>query len=126
MTYSDISFWSFLKDIGPGFPERFILFARYGSSTTPTGTTPAYHIPAANQVTLQPIDHGDGLEPVGLLLTEEEYRGWSLVADSKFAPDLVDGIFELSGGHVGAANDIYEAVTRSPVSSAIRSFLFCR
>jgi hypothetical protein len=119
LTYWDGSFWNGgLKTIKPESANRFILFASYGSATArvPVTGTPT-RLPEHQQVSLRPVDHNDGIEPIGLLLTKEEFDDMvqRLYPRHSFSRDFLDCIFDLTAGHTGAVEDILRIVQSQSV-----------
>ncbi|KAH8116338.1 hypothetical protein DFH11DRAFT_1505944, partial [Phellopilus nigrolimitatus] len=113
-TYWDTKFWNdFLKGIDKRSRYRVILFASYGSpiSTGVVGTPMIISAPC--RITLRPIDHGDGLAPVGLLFSEEELSDYIALhfGQHKFDPSFLQDVMRITAGHVGAAESILETVT---------------
>jgi hypothetical protein len=125
LTYWDTGFWtSFLKSI-MNYPtlDRVILFASYGSpigGVTSEGTP--MDIPDDNRVSLQAVDHGDGIPAAGLLFTHEEFA--EVVEKSYpselFEQDFLDYVFRVTFGHAGAVADLLRIVTAHDVSFRIR------
>jgi hypothetical protein len=128
-SYEDTELWSqFFKDFR-GFGVLFaIAFASYGSPTSEDSYSSSassinvHHSPRrtpvlvsdSQRVTLHPIDHQDGLHPVGLLFTEAEFN--ELVQkqfssnEYRFQPSFFHGVFDFTGGHVGAIQDFLRIV----------------
>ncbi|PVF97275.1 hypothetical protein CPB86DRAFT_786079 [Serendipita vermifera] len=116
LSYWDTEFWNdFLKQIGPNSLSRdyVILFASYGSASGVVSVegTPMI-VPDSQRVGLRPVDHGDEVAQVGLLLTKEEFM--DVVGKSfpshRFSKDFLDYIFDTTAGHVGAVGDILRIV----------------
>jgi hypothetical protein len=115
MSYWDFQFWNtFVKGITTDQTDRVILLASYANPAVAPGANPVI-IPLFRQITLRPIDHDDGLPSAGLLLTRSEYTGLRIVTDERFDQSLIDGIFHISGGHVGAIRDLVEVISRNSV-----------
>jgi len=125
LTYGDFYLWGeFFKNLG-GHNDLFaIAFASYGSPTSHQGgetsdsdleiqSTP-FVLSDSQRVTLRPIDHGDGSNAVGLLFNRTEFD--DLVgkryppSEFPFDPSLFDGVFDLTGGHVGAILDFLNII----------------
>jgi hypothetical protein len=109
-TYEDNELWySFFKEAHRK-AQFAIAFASYGS---PNLTTPNQSIPfivrEEARVTLCPIDHGDGLGTAGLLFTQQEFDDFKF--EKHPSPEyhshqsFFDGVFDITGGHVGAMED---------------------
>ncbi|PVF96565.1 hypothetical protein CPB86DRAFT_498921 [Serendipita vermifera] len=69
-------------------------------------------VPDAQQVSLRPVDHQDGIRPVGLLFTSEEFDDVvkARYPNNRFSQDLLKFIFDITAGHIGAIKDMLEAV----------------
>jgi hypothetical protein len=116
-TYWDEQLWeNFFKDHQQrpnGY--RIILFSSYGSPTKRPvkyahGTPPL--VPPRARISLQRQNHPSIGEPVGLLLTREEFDDVVEHADKVILdPHLQDFIFESTDGHVGAVICILEALS---------------
>jgi energy-coupling factor transporter ATP-binding protein EcfA2 len=116
-TYWDEQLWEiFLKDHQQrpnGF--RIILFSTYGSPTKrpvsyPQGIPPI--VPPRARISLRRQNHSSIGEPVGLLLTREEFDDVVQRADKVILdPYFQDFIFESTDGHVGAVICILEALS---------------
>jgi hypothetical protein len=106
LTYQDTGFWnSILKAITPETPDRVILFASYGS---PSGRTSMEGTPMVVEdhchVSLQPVDHGDGIPPAGLFLMPDEFAdmvGRSFPTE-RFEAAFLCYVFRVTAGHTGA------------------------
>jgi hypothetical protein len=123
LSYEDIDLWGeFFKNI-ESYDDLFaIAFASYGSPTSslssPNSSPRIQFIPFSvsdtQRVTLRPIDHGDGLDPVGLLFSRMEFD--ELVSKQFSSPEhyfhssFLDEVFNLSGGHVGAIHDFVRII----------------
>jgi hypothetical protein len=115
MSYWDLEFWNtFVKGITTDQNQRVILFASYGSPVVSPGSTPIV-IPTFRQISLRPIDHGDRLPSAGLLLTWNEYMGLNIITEERFDQILIDAIYRISGGHVGAIRDLVDVRSRNSV-----------
>jgi hypothetical protein len=130
LSYEDIDLWGeFFVNI-EAYDDLFaIAFASYGSPTSnlssptsslssPTSSpsiqvTP-FFVCDSQRVTLRPIDHGDGLDPVGLLFSRMEFD--ELVSKQFSSPEhyfhssFFDAVFDLTGGHVGAIHDFVRII----------------
>ena len=116
-TYWDAQLWEhFFKDHQQrqnGY--RIILFSTYGSPTKRPvkyahGTPPL--VPPRVRISLQRQNHFSIGEPVGLLLTREEFGKVVEHADKVILdPHLHDFIFESTNGHVGAVICILEVLS---------------
>ena len=124
MSYRDFDLWGeFFKNLV--YSDLFaIAFASYGSPISHQGgktsdsdweiqSTP-FVLSDSQRVTLRPIDHGDGFNAVGLLFNRTEFD--DLVgkryppSEFPFDPSLFDGVFDLTGGHVGAILDFLNII----------------
>ena len=116
MSYKNMELWNdFFKTMHGYNNCRAIAFTSYGSPTSRVYTqgTP---LEWANvqTVILRPLNHGDGLPPVGLLFSWEEfddlisrlYPNQEYYFDSSF----FDSVFSLTGGHVGAVLGFMAAI----------------
>lgn len=113
-SYEDLSFWEdFLKPIGPQSLGRVILFTSYGilPNRVTTQGIPII-VPYHQQVTLRPIDHGDGIPSAGLSLTSAEFTDMvhRKYPGGRFTQDFLDYVFHVTAGHVGAVYDWLGAV----------------
>ena len=116
MSYKDIQLWNdFFKTMHGYDKRRAIAFTSYGSPTLRVykqGTPLEWS--DGQTVTLRPLHHGDGLPPVGLLFSREEfddlisrhYPSQLYYFDSSF----FDSVFSLTGGHVGAVLGFMTAI----------------
>jgi hypothetical protein len=121
-SYWDDSFWlSFIKSINACTPYMVILFASYGSASRNllTDSTPL-HVKDCQHVGLA---RGPTEDSVGLLLTREEMEGFVKKGfpNHHFDDSLLDYVYSLTSGYVGACYDTLSVVQRdqvSPYSSA--------
>jgi hypothetical protein len=121
LSYGDEGLWhNYFKGVSEDkYPDRVILFASYGSPDgfAPIRGTPPY-FPDKQRVDLRPVDHKDGISPVGLFLTEEEFddivNRW--MKDHRFSQDFLRFVFEITAGHVGATEDMLRIVKARDVS----------
>jgi hypothetical protein len=111
LSYEDIDLWGeFFKNI-EAYDDLFaIAFASYGSPTSsPRIQFIPFSVCDSQRVTLRPIDHGDGLDPVGLLFSRMELDELGSKQFSSpehyFHPSFFNAVFDLTGGHVGAIHD---------------------
>lgn len=120
MTYWDLLFWNgFLKTINSHSKIRVVLFASYGSPSTPSTDTSVI-ISENQKITLRHMDHGDGTGKVGLLFTREECQELVDKRESNnFDSGFVDGLYDLTTGHAGALSDLLDIVARHEVHSPI-------
>lgn len=126
-TYGCPEFWnSYLKNIDFQHRDRVILFASYGSAIGSVSQevegTPMI-IPNPQRIHLRRVNHGDGIAPVGLFLTKEEFddivkRGYST---HQFGRDFLDFIFNITAGHVGAIKDMLRIVNTDISYGSLRS-----
>jgi hypothetical protein len=122
LSYWDSSFWlTFIKSINASTPHMVILFASYGSASRNllNNSTPLF----VQEGQLVGLARGPTGASVGLLLTREEMEG---VVRKKFPnhlfdDSLLDYIYSLTSGHVGACYDALTVIKDdkvSPYSSA--------
>jgi hypothetical protein len=118
-SYEDTALWIQYFKALPGHNKQFaVAFASYGSPTSRLYFKGAQIAVSDDQrVTLRHTDH-DGIGIVGLLFTETEFN--ELVekiypTGHQFDPLFTKGIFELSGGHVGAIHDLLGAISKHGV-----------
>ena len=112
-SYQDTVFWNTLKAIRPESPCRYVTFASFGSvGHDPYDLTPG--ISPKNTVSLKPGD----VIGFGLLLTKPEFDEFvgTVFVDHCFDVSLLDSIFDLTNGHVGACEDLLRAILGHPVS----------
>lgn len=115
-SFWDMSFCTHIKGINSTFSHRIITFSTYGS-TLVENFVPRLLSPFLRQVVgLHKIDHGDGIEAG--LLTEAEFDEF---VKKRFVGHCFDnqfllGIYELTGGHVGACEDVLDVVQTDNVS----------
>jgi len=62
------------------------------------------------------IDHHNGLEAVGLYLTQPEFEELVKLRKYSFNPTCLDFIFGISSGHTGAINDVVYVISCDDVS----------
>ncbi|KIM47491.1 hypothetical protein M413DRAFT_22148 [Hebeloma cylindrosporum] len=112
-TLWDASFWTHIKSIDSSSRQRIITFSSYDLSTVTQDDVLPIFSPHVNQVVgLHKSDHGyDGVE-VGLLLTKPEFDEF---IEKRFIGHYFDdqfllGIYELTGGHVGACEDLLDVI----------------
>jgi hypothetical protein len=122
LSYWDRAFWlTFIKSINASTPYMVILFASYGSASrnllnesTPLFVEEGQHVGLAR---------GPTEASVGLLLTREEMEGVvrKSFPNHHFDVSLLDYVYSLTSGHVGACYDALRVVQKdqvSPYSSA--------
>jgi hypothetical protein len=120
LTYGDVGLWdAFFKPVSD-FPShryhRIIIFASYGSLTRINARVTTMLIKPSQMVTLAPIDHHDGLKPVGLYLTRPEFDEIVDLLKCSLDPECLDYIFKISSGHVGAMTDVIYIISCDDVS----------
>jgi hypothetical protein len=77
----------------------------------------SFVIPGRQQVGLRPIDYEDGTPPIGLCLTETEFREYIAIRHPDiFDQDILDIIYRRTYGHVGAITDFINVITSHNVS----------
>ena len=116
LSYWDHSLWlRGLKSITSSTPYMVILFASYGSASrnllsasTPMRVQDEQHVGLARGLS----------SPVGLLLMEEEIEGVvkKRFPNHRFDKSLLDYVYNLTSGHVGAYCDTLEVVKKHDVS----------
>jgi hypothetical protein len=122
LSYWDDAFWlSFIKPIKANTPYMVILFASYGSASRNllNNSTP-FFVEDDQHVGLT---RGPTEDSVGLLLTREEMGGVveKNFPNHHFDVSLLDYVYSLTSGHVGACYDTLRVVQKhqvSPYSSA--------
>jgi hypothetical protein len=118
LSYWDHDLWLiFFKSIGPSTPYMVILFASYGSAgrNLLSSSTPF----RVEEDQLVGLTRGSMASSVGLLLTREEMEG---VVETKFLEhrfdvSMLDYIYSLTSGHVGACCDALNGIYSSSVST---------
>jgi len=121
VSYEDAELWGvFFKSIHEYAESRAIAFASYGSPSsriTIKGTPLTFH--SMQRVTLHPIDHLDGLPPVGLFFSRVEFD--ELISKLYPSPEyyfdssFFDAVFGLTEDHVGAICDFVSIVAAHDV-----------
>ncbi|PVF91053.1 hypothetical protein CPB86DRAFT_855693 [Serendipita vermifera] len=122
LTYHNSSFWNgYFKTIDYTHHDPVILFASYGSpvgrvSTEVIGTPMV--IPDAQRVSLQPVDHQDGIPPVGLLFTGKEFDDVvkARYPNNRFSQDFLKFVYDTTARHIGTIRDMLESVQSDMVS----------
>ena len=116
LSYVDSDLWSnFFKSIHLYSHCRAILFTSYGSPTTRflIQGTPIL-IPDERRVTLQHIQHEDGLPPAGLFFSRVEFD--NLVSMKYPTPKYLfdnsffNELFDITDGHVGAITEFIRII----------------
>jgi hypothetical protein len=115
-SYWDDKLWDKeLKSINKSTPYMIILFASYGSASRNllTAVTPF----KVEEEQLVGLARGPN-SSVGLLLTKEEMRGVvnKRYLAHRFDESLLEFVYSLTSGHVGAYCDSIEVVNRDEVS----------
>ena len=123
-SYWDTSFWVRMKDIDKQSRYRIITLASYGSTGSDPAAMVLFSPPRMQVVGLDALDHGDGIK-VGLLLSKGEFADF---VEKKFHghcfdEQFLDGIHQLTAGHVGACQDILATIQMHTVSHVHRSCL---
>lgn len=116
LSYWDIAFWlGFIKPINSSTPYMVILFASYGSASrnllsraTPLIVQKGQHVGLARGPN----------SSIGLLLTREEMEGVveKSFPNHHFDVSLLDYVYSLTSGHVGACYDAFSVVQEDQVS----------
>ncbi|KAF8271054.1 hypothetical protein EI94DRAFT_631820 [Lactarius quietus] len=129
-TYKDGDLWDeFFKVMAStdsALLKTYVIgFAAYGNTTWFTGGTTPFPIPQGQRISLQAIDHRDGLPAAGVLFTKEEFDGYvgqiSAKEESNFEPSFFDHLFEPTGGHIGAIVSIKMVVENTNEYRGTRS-----
>jgi hypothetical protein len=120
LSYWNDSFYNgFLKNINSSTPDRIILFTSYGNpdNSVPVRGTNMW-VPDRWRVSLRRVDHQDKIDPVGLLLTKEEFDDMvnKLLTTHQFSQELLDYIFNTIVGYAGAVEDLLRIVAHHDVS----------
>lgn len=117
LSYWDDSFWLlFIKAINENTPYMVILFASYGSASRNLldKSTPLF----VEEAQIVGLSRGPTEASVGLLLTREEMEG--VVKKSfphhLFDDSLLEDIYSLTSGHVGACYDALQVIRKHKVS----------
>jgi hypothetical protein len=112
-SYWDKGFWNIVKSMNSTSKCRIITFASYGS----TGPFLEADTPGISP------DHIVSLTPartsVGLLLSKKEFDDF--VSFRFIGESLLDSIFDLTNGHVGACEDLLEWIQVHSVSLSPRA-----
>jgi hypothetical protein len=106
------NFWDNIKLITPEWPYGIHTLASYGSIGTDSSVvTP--HSPSQGQMGIHAnvIDYGNDVK-VGLLLTQDEFHAFveKIFSGHRFDDQFLDGIYDLTAGHVGACGDVLRIV----------------
>jgi hypothetical protein len=73
-----------------------------------------------SRVSLQPVDHGDGISPAGLFLKADEFADVVERSAGRFESDFLDYVFRVTAGHTGAVRDLLRVVMADDVSPHIK------
>ena|ERR1700722_12343237 len=128
LSYWDKSLWAtFFKPICDGqWQNRVAIFTSYGSATSSSHEkrendvvpTPMV-IPLVKKITLRPVEHLDGIPPVGLFLTYSEFQTYIAVRhpfdEAKLNATTRELVYSLTAGHVGAIHDLLGFITAQDV-----------
>jgi len=113
-SYWDADFWNIIKSMNSRTLCRVITFASYGSGLAAFGPSPS--ISAECTVSLRPVPG----RSVGLLLTRPEFDDLFVTfVGHRFDLSLVDSVFDLTNGHVGACVDIVNLISNHEVSTPL-------
>ena len=119
MSYWDQALWlEGLKPIQPNAPYMIILFASHGSASRNLLTTATpFRVQEEQLVGLARGPRSS----IGLLLTREEMEGVvkKRFPDHQFDESLLDCVYDLTSGHVGACCDALEVVKKHRVSAQL-------
>jgi hypothetical protein len=122
-TYNDNELWVSLFKDTPNFrTRRVIIFTSFGSPNSrillEDNVTPIQLAPA-QRVNLHPVSHNDGLPPVGLFLTWDEFNDLTRRRypgpEYRFHRDFLEEVFKFTVGHVGAVLDFLSVTTAHDV-----------
>ena len=116
-SYWDKRFWSIVKSMKATSKYRIITFASYGSAGSfDVADTPG--ISPDHTVSLRPASTS-----VGLLLNKKEFDDFVSFrfVGHRFEASLLDSIFDLTNGHVGACEDLLGPIQVHPVSLSPRA-----
>ena len=115
LSYWDEDLWDQgLKTIGSSTPYMVILFVSYGSASRNLSAVTSFRLQEEQLVGL-----ARGRSPsVGLLLTEEEAEEIVKIKfpDHRFDKSLLNYVYDLTSGHVGAYCDALEVIKKHGVS----------
>ena len=121
LSYCDVPLWvTFFKSMHDYRDRRAITFASYGSPSSRISIegTPI-RLVDSQRVTLRPINHEDGLPPVGLFFSRDEF---DLLVSQKYSnpphrfhSSFFDALYNLCGGHIGAIHDAVERIASHEV-----------
>ena len=115
-SYWDRSFWlDTIKQITYSTPFRIITFASYGTN----GSNPALASPFfAEPSQIIGLHSADG--KTQLCLSKEEFSDFvnTVFRDHRFDSALLDSIYDLTDGHVGACHDVLEVILGDEVSGS--------
>jgi hypothetical protein len=126
-SYEDASLWNvFFKNLSIYNDQFVIAFASYGSPTSHlTFRGIPIYVNDSQRVALRPIDSGDGLDAVGLLFTQMEFDDLVSKRFSSseyfFDKSFFDGVFLLTGGHVGAIYNFVAIIVADDVRFYVMS-----
>jgi hypothetical protein len=125
-SYWDHSFWFYtLKLMMDRTRYRIITFASYGSNT---GSNPLaalatpFYAPPYQFIGLYSIESAE--DKIQLCLSKEEYNDFVYIVfpNSHFDSSLLNSIYDLTNGHVGACRDILDVITEHEVSRRTLNF----
>jgi hypothetical protein len=121
-SYQDWGLWNaFFKSIHDYDDRCAIAFSSYGSPCswmTTAGTKVRFLVCDSQRVSLRPIDHGDGFQPVGLFFSRLGFGDLISTlcsANHFFHQSFLDAIFDLTGGHVGAIQYLVRTIAAHDV-----------
>jgi hypothetical protein len=126
-SYWDSTFWlELIQTIKPDSRFRVITFASYGSAGCNIyDPMTRIHISPRQNISLFALDHGDGIA-VGLLLTKLEFEELvaKLFVGHYFDLPVLDSVFDITCGHVGACKDFLNIVRAHEVTRCHILYVF--
>lgn len=126
-SYWDSTFWlELIQTIKPESQFRVITFASYGSAGCNIyDPMTRIHISPRQNISLFALDHGDGIA-VGLLLTKPEFEELvaKLFVGHYFDLPVLDSVFDITCGHVGACKDFLNIVRAHEVTRCRILYIF--
>ena len=130
-TYSDQDLWiAFFRAIGPESHRKLyvILFASYGSlvSDGMNQSPSPFPVPSRQRISLRLVSRKDDTPPAGLLFTKEEFRDmiarrYAARNQEIFDATFLNGIFDMTAGHIGAIMRCLSLVEARDVSCPSQS-----
>ncbi|TDL27128.1 hypothetical protein BD410DRAFT_486230 [Rickenella mellea] len=94
--------------------NRIIIFSSYGSPNRAMAGGTLWDVPSANRISFHETIPPPGHEPVGLFFTKDEFKDYvsrrTILHQHKFDSQLLDEIFNLTAGHVGAFEEMFRTL----------------